>query len=257
MAVVKDNASIALYTETMSIFGAAYAATQDLMKSQAASLATMQGQLVNIQQFCMAVRQKPPSNIYQPTSNSYAPAQQQRMTYSRGGRGRGRGGSGLSGGNQQPTWYGFGGAGAQQGQRAPTLFKRYENWNYSLLHRGNVNDTHTSNTCPKPRPMHSRYGTRANMMGGSVAGMHKSIMPSAAGRTGPPTTRPPQKQQPIYPLFHPPPSHMSAQGPTPPPAYYTGMPPTGGAHRQPRLRFPTGILRNPVIPIFQAFGEEL
>ena len=126
MAVVKDNASIALYTETMSIFGAAYAATQDLMKSQAASLATMQGQLVNIQQFCMAVRQKPPSNIYQPTSNSYAPAQQQRMTYSRGGRGRGRGGSGLSGGNQQPTWYGFGGAGAQQAQRAPTPFKHYK-----------------------------------------------------------------------------------------------------------------------------------
>jgi hypothetical protein len=27
--------------------------------------------------------------------------------------------------------------------------------------------------------------------------------------------------------------------------------------QQARLRFPAGILRNPVIPFFQAFGEEL
>ena len=72
MAAVANNALIALYTETMSNFGAAYAATQDLMKSQSASLAAMQGQLVNIQQFCMTVSQQPPSNIYQLPSNSYA-----------------------------------------------------------------------------------------------------------------------------------------------------------------------------------------
>ena len=46
------------------------------MKSQAPSLAAMQGQLANIQQFCMVIGQQPPSNIYQPPSNSYAPAQQ-------------------------------------------------------------------------------------------------------------------------------------------------------------------------------------
>jgi hypothetical protein len=84
----------------------------------------------------------------------------------------------------------------------------------------------------KPRPMHNRYATRANMMGGLVAGMHKSILPSAAGRTGPPTTRRLQQQQATYPPFHRPPSHMSTQGPAPPPAYYTGMPPTGGSYRQ-------------------------
>ena len=76
MAAVVDHVLIASYTKTMSNFGAAYAATQDSMKNQAASLAAMQGQLVNIPQFCMAAGQQPPSNIYQPPSNSYAPAQQ-------------------------------------------------------------------------------------------------------------------------------------------------------------------------------------
>ena len=74
MAAVDKDASIALYTKTMSNFGAAYAATQDTIKSQAASLATMQGQLANIQQFCMVVSQQPPSMIYQPPSNNYTPA---------------------------------------------------------------------------------------------------------------------------------------------------------------------------------------
>jgi hypothetical protein len=105
LAAVVDNALVASYTKTMSNFGAAYAATQETIKSQAASLATMQGQLVNIQQFCMAaVGQQPPSTIYQPPSNNYAPAQHQRTTYNRGGRGGGRDGGGHGGGNQQPTW---------------------------------------------------------------------------------------------------------------------------------------------------------
>ena len=103
MATVNDDTSIALYTETMTNFGAVYTATQDTMKSQAASLATMQVQLVYIQQFCMTAGQQPPSMVYQPQSNNYAPAQQQRTTYNRGGRGGGQGGSRHGGGNQQPT----------------------------------------------------------------------------------------------------------------------------------------------------------
>jgi hypothetical protein len=42
------------------------------MKSQADSLVPIQSNLANIQQFCIAVGQQPPSSIY-------APAQQQRM----------------------------------------------------------------------------------------------------------------------------------------------------------------------------------
>jgi hypothetical protein len=192
MAAVNDDASVTLYTETMLNFGAAYSATQETIKSQAASLATMQGQLANIQQFCMVVGQQPPSTIYQPPSNNYAPAQHQRTTFNQGGRGGGQGGGGHGGGNQQPTWYGFGGAGAQN-QRAPTPFKRYENWNYCFSHGGDVDDAHTSETCGRPGPTHNRYATRANMMGGSAAGMHKSILPSVAGRTAATTTLRPQQ----------------------------------------------------------------
>ena len=121
MAAVDKDASIALYTKMMLNFGAAYGATQESMKSQASSLATMQGQLTNIQQFCMAVGQQPSSNIYQPPSNSYPPTQPQHTIYNRGGRDRGRVGGGHGSSNQQPTLYGFGGAGAHQAQCAPTL----------------------------------------------------------------------------------------------------------------------------------------
>jgi hypothetical protein len=62
------------------------------MKSQATSLATMHGQLANIQQFCMTVNQLLPSCIY-------TPAQQQHTSNSRRSR---RNGGGQSGG-------GFGG----------------------------------------------------------------------------------------------------------------------------------------------------
>ena len=51
MAAVNNGTLITLYTETMSNFGAMYEATQESMKSQASSLAMMQGQLANIQQF--------------------------------------------------------------------------------------------------------------------------------------------------------------------------------------------------------------
>jgi hypothetical protein len=49
MTVMDDNTSIASYGEALANFGAAYAATQESMKSQATTLAAMQGQLGNIQ----------------------------------------------------------------------------------------------------------------------------------------------------------------------------------------------------------------
>ena len=118
MAAVNEDALITLYNETLMNFGAAYAATQETIKSQATSLAAMQGQLANIQQFCMAVGQQPPSNIY-------APTQHQRTSNNHGIRcnGKGQGGGGSGRGNQQPTWYGFGGAGTPQPSRAPTPYK--------------------------------------------------------------------------------------------------------------------------------------
>jgi hypothetical protein len=135
MAAVDNNASIALYNKTLMNFGAMYAATQEKIKSQATSLATMHGQLANIQQLCMAVGQQSPSNIY-------PPKQHQCTSKNRGIRrnGKGQGGGGFGGGNQQPTWY------------ASTPYKHWENWNYCHTHGGDIEDCHTSATCGKPGP---------------------------------------------------------------------------------------------------------
>jgi len=94
MFAMDDNASIALYSESLANFSAAYAATQESMKSQATTMAAMQGQLTNIQQFCMAVSQQPPPNIY-------APAQQQHTFNNRHNRcyGGGHGNNGTGGSN--------------------------------------------------------------------------------------------------------------------------------------------------------------
>ncbi len=148
----------------------------------------MQGQLANIQQFCIAIGQQPPSNIY-------APTQHQGMSNNRIGRrnGGGQGGGGSGGSNQQPTWYGFGGAGAPQPLRPPTPYKRWENQNYCHTHGSNINGFHMSATCGKPGPTHNPHAALANTMGGSATGMHKTILPSASDRTAP--SRRPQQQQ--------------------------------------------------------------
>jgi hypothetical protein len=67
MAAMDDNASHALYSESLGNFGAVYAATQEMIKTQATNMAAMQGQSTNIQQFCMAVGQQPPPTSYAPT----------------------------------------------------------------------------------------------------------------------------------------------------------------------------------------------
>ena len=63
MAAMDNDASIASYSESLANFGATYAPTQESMKSQATTMAAMQGQLTNIQKFCVAVSQQPPPNI--------------------------------------------------------------------------------------------------------------------------------------------------------------------------------------------------
>jgi hypothetical protein len=191
MSAMDDDALIASYSESHANFGAAYAATQELMKSQATTMASMQGQLTNIQQLCMAVGQQPPPN-------NYAPAQQQHTFNNcrdrRNGGGHnngGGGGGGVNGGGsfQQPAWFGGNGASTQQPTHPPTPYKRWENWNYCHTHGGDVDDTQTSASCGNRGPTHNPNATRAanaNMMGGSIAGMHKTILPSACGRTPPP-----------------------------------------------------------------------
>ena len=83
MAAMDNDVSIAFAN-----FGAAYVATQESMKSQATTMAAMQGQLTNIQQFCMAVGQQPPPNIYAPTQQQHTFNNRHKRRYG-GGHGNG------------------------------------------------------------------------------------------------------------------------------------------------------------------------
>jgi hypothetical protein len=94
LTAMEDDAAVTSYNDSLANFGAAFAARQETMKSQANSLVAMQNQLLNIQ-LCMNVGQPPPSS-------GYAPTQQQRTFTNHNKR------NGCSQGNsrgfpQQPT----------------------------------------------------------------------------------------------------------------------------------------------------------
>jgi hypothetical protein len=184
----------------------------------------------------MAVGQQPPNNIYTPT-------QQQRPFNS--GRSRCNGGGGCGGGGyfipQQPTNHGFGGGAPGGGTTCPPMpYKQYENWHYRHTHGGDVDDMHTSATSARPGLRHNLNATRNNTMGGSSAGLHKTILPSAAGRTTPnlcPQAQQQQQQRP--PVSYLPMQVMQAPAwqQAAPPVEHGGMPPTGYNGRQ-RLIMP-------------------
>jgi hypothetical protein len=195
VAIDNNGGSIASYGKSMANFGAAHTVTQETVKSQTNSLAAIQAQLVGLQQFCMAIGQQQ----LPPNKKCYAPQQQQRHhNNSRNNRG-GRGSGGFNGNGdgypQQPTSH----QGQQSGGRGfvhPTPYKQYENWNYCHTHGSDVKDGHMSAMCNRQGPVHNSNATRANMMGGLPAGMHKTILPSATGRTQPPHRQQQQQQWP-------------------------------------------------------------
>ncbi len=199
-----NNALVALYGDLLANFGAGYAATQETMKSQADSLVTMQNQLANIQQFCMAIGQQPPCSLY-------APTQQQCKFINHNKRNGGSQNSGHGVPQQSTMSYGNPGGSQQQALHPPTPYKCWEDWNYCHTYGSDVDDTHTSAMCGKPGPMHNPNAGRANIMGGLVAEMHKTILPSAFGHTSPnccPQQRPP--------LAYSLPGGTAWQQPTPP-----------------------------------------
>jgi hypothetical protein len=80
--------------------------------------------------------------------------------------------------------------------------------------------------------MHNPNASRTNILGGSVAGMHKTILPLASGHTSP--NHPPQQQQRTQqcpPNAYYPPRGMAWQQPAPP-AQYDGMPQANSTYHQ-------------------------
>ena len=183
----KSNASRTSALESsISTFGSAYAATEERVRTQTDTINNMQGQLNALQQqLCHAVMTRPPTYPppYNPRNNNYNNNNNQRGGYGNGGRG---GGYQRNNNQHMPT-----GPPATQ-MSVPTPYKRFENMNYCHTHGGDVDDFHTSTTCSKPGPYHVYHATRDNTMGGSISGLHKTIMPSASGR------RPAQNRTPQY-----------------------------------------------------------
>jgi hypothetical protein len=60
IAAVNNNDSVVLHGELIANFGAAYAATQESVKSQGTTAALLQGQMQAMQQYCMALGLQPP-----------------------------------------------------------------------------------------------------------------------------------------------------------------------------------------------------
>jgi hypothetical protein len=114
-ALNNKDGLVTSYGKSIANFGTTYAATQESIKTQGSMIASLQGQVNAMQQYCMALQQQPHPTIC---------AQQQRAPSNRP-RGllrcnvSGRGGYQQSG-YQQPA------AGAPT-MRAPTPFKHFEN----------------------------------------------------------------------------------------------------------------------------------
>jgi hypothetical protein len=213
MAAAKDEALTTSLTDAVNNFGVAYAATQESLQSNNATISAMQGQL---QMLCNMIGNRPPPGMVQ---FNQPPGQGRRTRGQRGGGrgggtppnggggrsygGRGYGGPPNQGGASFPNsgsayndgggTYTSGGAGygAPPGLAQPPLpIKRFENWNYCHTHGGNVDNNHTSATCACPGKQHQCAATRTNTMNGNMREMHKTVLPSTVGRH-PPMVRPP------------------------------------------------------------------
>jgi hypothetical protein len=72
MAAVNNDDSIVLYGKSIANFSAAYAATPEPVKSHSLMIASMQGQLQAMQQFCMALQQQqPPHHLSIPAATAW------------------------------------------------------------------------------------------------------------------------------------------------------------------------------------------
>jgi hypothetical protein len=189
MAVVNNNdGSVISYGESITNFGAAYTATQESVKMQGSMIALLQSQFNAMQQYFMALQSQPPPPIYAQQFQLCAP-NNRRGLLCRTGSGRGRGYQ--NPGYQQPT--------GVPPMRAPTPYKQFKNWHYCHTHGGDVNNTHMSATCAKSSPLHSWQAYHTNMMGGSTAGMHKTILLPATS-CAPPIACASQIQRPPTPV---------------------------------------------------------
>ncbi len=95
MDAVNGDDTVTSYGESIANFGAAHAATQELVKTHGTTIVALQTQLQAMQQYCMGLQQQPPPTIYAPQQQARGGCGYGRCTQSNGGRG--------GGGYQAPT----------------------------------------------------------------------------------------------------------------------------------------------------------
>jgi hypothetical protein len=128
--------------------------------------------------------------VQYPTMQMQMRMQQQQQQQGRGGQGGYSGGRGRGNNGWQGTWghmqqqhtpmqpnANYGNSGSQK-----NLYCIYSNYNYCHTDGVHVYDNHTSATCKTPDPHHNRNATRQNPIGGSVRGIHKTVMSEQYGR---------------------------------------------------------------------------
>jgi hypothetical protein len=122
MAATTEEEFVVLYGKSIANFSAAYAATQESVKSQGTTITVMQSQLNAISQYCMALQQ-------QTTPTNHVALQQHGASNNQRGlsqRNRNGGGGSSGGGYQQPA-YPQPGAMGQCPDYTPTSYKRFKN----------------------------------------------------------------------------------------------------------------------------------
>jgi hypothetical protein len=86
MAMVNNDNTVVLFGKSILNFGATCAATQESVKTQGTTIASMQTQLQAMQQYCMGLQQQPPQTIYAPQQQAQGGRGYGRRTQSTGGR---------------------------------------------------------------------------------------------------------------------------------------------------------------------------
>jgi hypothetical protein len=199
MNAVEDNPSAISPTNTVSNFGMAYAAVQESLRNNNASINAVQGQF---QMLCNAIGNQPPAGMlqYPQQTNQGHQAQggQRGQQQNQGQQGQPSGGGGATnnGGGQNVLYRGNGnGRGYNQGSgmpfngssgnhptqgtsNPPSPIKKFNNWNYCHTHGGNIHNNHMSATCAQPGVHHKHAATMSNTMGGNNRGLHKTILPT-------------------------------------------------------------------------------
>ncbi len=145
------------------------------MKSQGATIPSMQGQMQAMQQYCMALGQQPPP---QHLHIAAAPARPPRCVASTFDWWQKKSSpDGVSTARRISWW--------PMPVAATHPVQDFENWNYCHTHGGDVDNTHTGMTFHHPGLSHNPNAMGTNTMGGNTVGLHRRILPSASGPVPP------------------------------------------------------------------------